>query len=44
MVAVTVFCIIGSYALRNSVFDVYVMFIFGLIGYAFEKLRIPLRQ
>jgi TctA family transporter len=42
MVAVTVFCIIGSYALRNSVFDVYVMFIFGLIGYAFEKLRIPL--
>ncbi|WP_448535907.1 tripartite tricarboxylate transporter permease [Pseudothermotoga sp.] len=42
MVAVTVFCIIGSYALRNSVFDVYVMFLFGLIGYAFEKLRIPL--
>ncbi|WP_448531667.1 tripartite tricarboxylate transporter permease [Pseudothermotoga sp.] len=42
MVAVTVFCIIGSYALRNSVFDVYVMFVFGLIGYAFEKLRIPL--
>ncbi|WP_448522919.1 tripartite tricarboxylate transporter permease [Pseudothermotoga sp.] len=42
MVAVTVFCIIGSYALRNSVFDVYVMFVFGLMGYAFEKLRIPL--
>lgn len=42
MVAVTVFCIIGSYGLRNSVFDVYVMFVFGLIGYAFEKLRIPL--
>jgi TctA family transporter len=42
MVAVTVFCIIGSYALRNSVFDVYVMFVFGIIGYAFEKLRIPL--
>ena len=42
MTAVTVFCIIGSYALRNSVFDVYVMFVFGLIGYAFEKLRIPL--
>ena len=42
MVAVTVFCMIGSYGLRNSVFDVYVMFIFGLIGYAFEKLRIPL--
>lgn len=42
MTAVTVFCIIGSYALRNSVFDVYVMFVFGLIGYAFEKLKIPL--
>ena len=42
MVAVTVFCMIGSYGLRNSVFDVYVMFVFGLIGYAFEKLRIPL--
>ncbi|HBT39582.1 MAG: Uncharacterized protein XD58_0642 [Thermotoga sp. 50_1627] len=42
MTAVTIFCIIGSYALRNSVFDVYVMFVFGLIGYVFEKLRIPL--
>lgn len=42
MTAVTIFCIVGSYALRNSVFDVYVMFVFGLIGYAFERLGIPL--
>lgn len=42
MTAVTIFCIVGSYALRNSVFDVYVMFVFGLIGYVFEKLRVPL--
>ena len=36
------FCVVGSYSLDNSVFDIGVMLIFGLIGYAFKKLDIPL--
>lgn len=42
LTAVVFFSIIGSYAMRNSFFDIYVMLIFGLIGYIFEKLEIPL--
>ncbi len=29
--------VIGSYAINNQVFDVWVMFIFGLVGYLFKK-------
>ena len=32
MPAIAVLCVVGSYALRNSFFDVYVMFFFGLVG------------
>jgi putative tricarboxylic transport membrane protein len=42
MVGVVVFSVVGSYALNNSLFDVYVMAIFGLIGYYFETQRVPL--
>jgi putative tricarboxylic transport membrane protein len=35
------FCIIGAYSLRNSVFDVGVMMAFGIVGYAFARLNIP---
>jgi putative tricarboxylic transport membrane protein len=31
------FCLIGSYSVNNSVFDVFVMIIFGIIGYVFRK-------
>lgn len=31
------FCIIGSYSLNNSTFDVFMMLIFGIIGYIFKK-------
>ena len=34
---VLVFCIIGSYALRNSYFDVYVTLAFGFLGYWMRK-------
>ena len=34
---VMVFCIIGSYALRNSYFDIYVALAFGLLGYWMRK-------
>lgn len=41
-VAVILFCIIGSFALNNSIFDVWVMFIFGILGVIFRKLEFPL--
>lgn len=34
---IAVLCIIGSFALKNSMFDVYTMLIFGFIGYFMEK-------
>lgn len=42
MVAVLVFSVVGSFSLRNSIFDVYVMAIFGLVGYFLEARRVPL--
>ena len=37
---VLVFSVIGSYAIRNSFFDVYIMTLFGVIGYFFEFVDI----
>jgi putative tricarboxylic transport membrane protein len=36
------FCVVGSYALGNRMFDVWVMLLFGLVGFGVEKIRIPL--
>ncbi len=36
------FCVIGSFALGNRMFDVWVMIGFGIFGLAMEKLKIPL--
>lgn len=41
-VCILVLCAIGSYAIRNSIFDVYVMAIIGLFGYVLQRLEIPL--
>jgi putative tricarboxylic transport membrane protein len=35
-------CVIGAYALSNSMNDVYVLAMFCVIGYAMVKARIPL--
>ncbi|MCB1122776.1 MAG: tripartite tricarboxylate transporter permease, partial [Verrucomicrobiae bacterium] len=40
MVAVLVFSVVGSFSLRNSIFDVYVMAAFGLVGYFLEARRV----
>jgi putative tricarboxylic transport membrane protein len=40
-VAVMVMCVIGSYAIRNSVFDVYTLAACGLMGYLLLRARIP---
>jgi len=42
LVAVVVFSVVGSYALYNNIFDVYVMFAFGLLGYFLESRGVPL--
>ena len=36
------FCVIGSYALANRMFDVWVMLSFGVLGFCMERMRIPL--
>src|SRR6266498_1871124 len=39
---IIVICAIGAYTVHNSMFDVWLMVVFGVIGYAFKKLRYPL--
>ena len=39
---VIVFCVVGSYALNNRMFDVWVMLAFGIVGFLMERGRIPL--
>jgi putative tricarboxylic transport membrane protein len=36
---ILLFCLIGAYSLNNSITDVIIMNIFGLIGYFFRKFR-----
>ena len=40
--AVLVFCVIGTFALGNRFFDVWVMLAFGLIGFGLEYCKVPL--
>src|SRR6266702_2343828 len=39
---ILVLCAIGAYTVHNSMFDVYLMVAFGVLGYAFKKLGYPL--
>ena len=39
---ILVICAIGAYTVHNSMFDVWLMVIFGFIGYIFKKLYYPL--
>lgn len=39
--AILAICVIGAYSIRSSIFDVIVMLCAGLLGYAFDRLRIP---
>ena len=41
LVGVGVFCIVGSYALRNNLFDVEIMLLFGILGFIMEDVRSP---
>jgi len=39
--AILVFCIIGSFAQANRMFDVWVLLIFGVVGFVMKKASIP---
>ncbi len=39
---ILILCIVGSFAVNNSLFDVYVMIGFGVVGYIAKNLGIPL--
>lgn len=39
---VLMLCAIGSYALNNNLFDVWVLFAFGILGYLLWKASVPL--
>lgn len=36
-----VLCVFGAYAVNNSIFDVTVMFIMGVVGFGMRKLGMP---
>ncbi|MBQ2262984.1 MAG: tripartite tricarboxylate transporter permease [Loktanella sp.] len=40
-VFIAVFCVIGAFAIRNDINDVYVMLTFGVIGFVFTRLGLP---
>ena len=39
---IMVFCVVGAYALDNTMFDVWVMLAFGLVGFFLERAKVPL--
>jgi putative tricarboxylic transport membrane protein len=42
MPVIMVFCVLGAFALDNTMFDVWVMLGFGVLGFALERARYPL--
>jgi len=39
---IVVICAVGAFTVHNAVFDVYLMLVFGVLGYIFKKLDYPL--
>ena len=39
---IVVSCAIGAYAIQNAMFDIWLMLGFGVVGYVFKKIEIPL--
>ncbi|HET7826761.1 MAG TPA: tripartite tricarboxylate transporter permease [Anaeromyxobacter sp.] len=39
---IVVSCAIGAYAIQNAMFDIWLMLLFGLVGYVFKKVGVPL--
>lgn len=40
-VFIAVFCVIGAFAIRNDMNDIYVMIGFGVLGFVFSRLSLP---
>ncbi|MDZ4164490.1 MAG: tripartite tricarboxylate transporter permease [Smithellaceae bacterium] len=38
---IIILCVIGSFAINNSIFDVILMFGFGILGYFMDKIKMP---
>ncbi len=36
---IVLFCLIGAYSINNNIFDVFIMVLFGIIGYLMKKVR-----
>jgi TctA family transporter len=39
---IVVSCAIGAFAIQNAMFDIWLMLVFGVLGYVFKKIGIPL--
>lgn len=39
---IMVLCFVGAFAMRNSVFDIFIAIIFGVLGFIMNKLEIPI--
>jgi TctA family transporter len=39
MPAIILFCVLGAYSVANSITDVLLMLLFGLVGYLMKKLK-----
>jgi TctA family transporter len=39
---IVVSCAIGAFAIQNAMFDIWLMLVFGVLGYVFKKISIPL--
>src|SRR5213078_1689730 len=39
---IIVSCAIGAYAIQNAMFDIWLMLLFGVVGYVFKKIGVPL--
>src|SRR5258706_15144527 len=39
---IIVSCAIGAFAIQNAMFDIWLMLVFGVVGYVFKKIGIPL--
>lgn len=39
---IVVICAVGAYTVHSSMFDVWMMLVFGIVGYVFKKLKYPL--
>lgn len=39
---IVILCIVGAYAIQNSMLDVYLVLIFGVVGFVLRKLGFPL--